>query len=242
MTSSRPRLVKPGVFGLDVAADRRRGIYDAHNEALLATGLPIDAVFLGDSITEMWALDCFFQGTAGMVVNRGIGGDRTTFARRRLEADVLQLRPRLLVLMIGVNNAADLNIWWDQSLLRTPEEIEEEIVADTAAIVSTAREHGLAVALCSILPTDITLFNTTPVRNGIIARANARLRDIADAQGAVYVDYHRMLAATDGQTLRPGYADDGLHPHVVAYQIMADTLLSALAHHGITVLAARALP
>ena len=152
---------------------------------------------------------------------------------------MLQLRPRLAVIMIGVNNTWDLDIWWDPRLLRTAEEIEEEIVSDTAAMVSTARAGGITVAICSILPTDVPFNGNTPVRNALIARANARLRTVAGRHGAVYVDYHRNLAADDGLTLRCGLADDGLHPHVVGYEIMAGVLLETLTAAGIDVLAAR---
>jgi lysophospholipase L1-like esterase len=234
MSVNRPAVIRPGVFGMDVAADRRRGVFDYHNEALLALKLPVDAVFIGDSITDMWALDAFFQGArGGFVVNRGIGGDRTPFVRRRFAADVLQLQPRLVVIKIGVNNAWDLDIWWDAGLIRTPEAIEEEIVTDVEAMVVAAREAGIAVALCSILPTDIPFNGNTAVRNGIIVRANRRLRDLAQRRGAVYVDYHSHLVSEDGQTLRSGLADDGLHPHVQGYEMMATILLDTLAAAGI---------
>jgi lysophospholipase L1-like esterase len=239
MAVQRPNQIRPGEFGLAVAADTRRGVFDYHNEALLARGVPIAAVFIGDSITDMWALDAFFQSTSGFLVNRGIGGDRSPYVRRRFEADVLQLCPRLTVILIGVNNTWDLDIWWDPRLLRTAGEIEDEIVADTEAMVSAARAGGITVALCSILPTDIPFNGNTPVRNALIARANARLRTVAERHGAVFVDYHRHLAADDGLTLRPGLADDGLHPHVVGYEIMAGVLLETLTAAGIDVVTSR---
>ncbi len=236
----RPQIIRPGKFGVEAAADRLRGAFDYHNEALLAYKTPIDAVFLGDSITEMWALDVFFEGTKGPIINRGIGGDRTVFARRRFDADVLQLNPRLLVIKIGVNNAWDLDIWWDATLRREPGEIEEEIVSDLDVMARAARERGIAVALCSILPTDIPFNGNNTVRNALIARVNPRLRALAAAHGAVYVDYHAELTAEDGLTLRAGLADDGLHPHVLGYRIMATTLLDTLGRAGITVIKGRA--
>ena len=83
MALQRPNQIRPGEFGLAVAADSRRGVFDYHNEALLARVVPIAAVFIGDSITDMWALDAFFQSTSGFLVNRGIGGDRSPYVRRR---------------------------------------------------------------------------------------------------------------------------------------------------------------
>jgi lysophospholipase L1-like esterase len=239
MAVQRPDLIRPGEFGLVVAADTRRGVFDYHNEALLAKDAPVAAVFIGDSITDMWALDVFFQSASGFIVNRGIGGDRTPYVRRRFEADVLQLHARLAVIMIGVNNTWDLDIWWDPRLLRTAEEIEDEILADTEAMVSAARTEDITVALCSILPTDVPFNGNAPVRNALITRTNARLRTVAGRHGAVYVDYHRHLAAEDGLTLRPGLADDGLHPHVVGYEIMAGVLLDTLTEAGIDILTPR---
>jgi lysophospholipase L1-like esterase len=239
MNEERPSVVRPGLFGLEAAADTRRGVFDAHNEALLAGGVPIDAVFIGDSITDMWALDAFFAGASGLIVNRGIGGDRTPFVRRRFDADVLQLHPRLVVIKIGVNNTWDLDTPWDPSVYRSPEEIEEEIVADVEAMVASAREREIVVALGSILPTDSPFEGTTGIRNELISRANTRLRGVAARHAAIYVDYHSHLAAEDGITLRPGLADDGLHPHVVGYAIMANVLLETLTAAGITLMKPR---
>ena len=229
----RPQLIRPGMFGVAAAADDRRHIFDLHNEALLARRAPVDAVFIGDSITEMWALDVYFEGSSGHVVNRGISGDRTPFVRRRFEADVLQLRPRLVVLKIGVNNTEDLDYPWDPDVYRPPESIEEEIVADIEAMVTAARVESIAVALCSILPMNRPTNANTAMRNAVIARANTRLRLIAADHGALFVDYHARMVEEDGLTLRPELADDGLHPHVVGYEIMAEVLLGTLSAAGI---------
>jgi lysophospholipase L1-like esterase len=225
----RPGIVRPGFFGIAASADNRRSIFDIHNEVLLAKRSPIDAVFIGDSITDMWPLDAYFAGgSGGQIVNRGIGGDRTPFLRRRFEADALQLNPPLIVLLIGVNNTWDLDLWETPVLIRTPEDIEAEIVADVHAMVATARERETDIALCSILPTNIPLLATDAARNRLIAGANRRLREIATTHSAIYVDYHSQMVSTDGLTLRPDLADDGLHPHVLGYEIMASALLEAL--------------
>lgn len=50
----RPKLIRPGYFGVEAWADRKRMAFDVYNEALLAEHIPVDAVFIGDSITEMW--------------------------------------------------------------------------------------------------------------------------------------------------------------------------------------------
>ena len=239
MKGERPEFIKPGLFSLTAAADGRRGVFDMQNELLLAAGLPIGAVFIGDSITDMWALDAHFRSTGELLVNRGIGGDRTPFVRKRFEADVLQLHPRLVVIMIGVNNFWDLDLWWDLSQVRPPDEIEEEIVTDIAAMIEAASQKHITLAVCSILPTNIPFNGNTAIRNAAITRVNGRVQQLAQEQGAIFVDYHRHLVDEDGLTLRAGLAEDGLHPHSLGYRIMADTLLEALAEANMSFITRR---
>lgn len=239
MVDSRPELKRPGFFGVEAAADSRRSPFDHHNEALLVKAVSVDAVFIGDSITDWWAVDAFFVGTRGALVNRGIGGDETSFLRRRFDADALQLRPRLIVLKIGVNNTWALDEPWEPSRYVPPNVIEENIVSDIDAMVTAARVQDIDVALCSILPVNMPVNGNTAERNGLIVRVNARLREIAEHHGAVYVDYHAHMVGPDGLTLLPELSDDGLHPHVLGYEIMARVLLDALSSAGIDVIRAR---
>ncbi|MDX1951639.1 MAG: GDSL-type esterase/lipase family protein [Verrucomicrobiota bacterium] len=61
-------------------------------------------VFLGDSITQGWG-DQMGNAFPGMkVANRGISGDTTRGVLIRLEEDVLAVKPRAVVLMIGTND------------------------------------------------------------------------------------------------------------------------------------------
>jgi lysophospholipase L1-like esterase len=234
-------MTRPGEFGVAAAADQRRGVFDYHNEAFLAYHLPINAVFIGDSITDMWGLDAFFQGTRGFVVNRGIGGDRSPFVRRRFEADVVQLHPRLVVINIGINNTWDLD-QWEPGKRREASEIEAEITGDVEAMLEMAGKAGIATALCSILPVNMPVNGNTAARNALVARVNERLQALATGHGAAYVDYHSHLTGEDGLTLRPDLADDGLHPHVATYAIMARVLLESLSQAGITAISQRAVP
>lgn len=232
-------LIKPGLFGLNVAADGRRSVYDRQNEELLAQEVPVDAVFMGDSITEQWLLEAYFQGTQGILVNRGIGGDITPYIRRRFAADVLQLQPRLVVMMAGINNFWDLDNWLYPDLVRTPQAIEDEVVSDLAEMVVGARKQQIEVALCSILPTNIPFNSNTGIRNAAIKRINDSLAQIAFEQGATFVDYHRHFAAEDGLTLQDGFAEDGLHPQAGGYKLMTDALLASLLHNKHNIITGR---
>lgn len=230
------RIIRPGTFGVDLPMDSQRQVFDRHNTALIHRGIAVDAIFIGDSITSSWTLEAFFRPTSGVLLNRGIGGDRCAWVRRRFAADVLQLRPRLVVLAAGVNDTWDLDITWDLALRRDAAFVEREIVADLRAMATGAAAQGIAVALCSILPTNLPGSPSARERNLLIARVNAGLRAAA-ADRIVFVDYHGRVVAADGLTLRPDLAADGVHPGLTCYALMATALLTDLEAAGITPLA-----
>ena len=60
-------------------------------------------VFLGDSITQGWGPSMGGQFNT-KVANRGISGDTTRGVLIRLQEDVLDLKPRGVVLLIGTND------------------------------------------------------------------------------------------------------------------------------------------
>ena len=71
----------------------------------------IDLIFLGDSITQGWPGDLFAQHYGKLnAVNFGCGGDKIQHTLMRLEGDDGEIRgttPKVIVLMLGVNNMAD---------------------------------------------------------------------------------------------------------------------------------------
>ena len=71
----------------------------------------IDLIFLGDSITQGWPSDLFAQNYGNLnAVNFGCGGDKIQHTLMRLEGDDGEIRgttPKVIVLMLGVNNMAD---------------------------------------------------------------------------------------------------------------------------------------
>ncbi|MFO1475292.1 MAG: GDSL-type esterase/lipase family protein [Verrucomicrobiota bacterium] len=87
-----------GWIGYKPLWEKRRAEFWKHRKADQGA-----VVFLGDSITQGWntlATDFPALKTA----NRGIGGDTTQGVRYRLQQDVLDLHPRAVVLLIGIND------------------------------------------------------------------------------------------------------------------------------------------
>ncbi|HEY3417952.1 MAG TPA: GDSL-type esterase/lipase family protein, partial [Armatimonadota bacterium] len=185
-TITRDAVLKPALTTDSPWHMVRQAEFDYGNESLVMTGVRPDVLFIGDSITHLWDLQAYFGGTGKRLVNRGIGGDTTTLLRERFPADALQLRPRRIVMKIGIND-----------LLGgvAPETVLENIVAianDTAAA-------GIPLAHCSVLPIwgpswSTESDNATRINRGV-REVNAGIRDIAKRHGVLYVDYYTALVA-----------------------------------------------
>lgn len=234
MSKQRIEIVKPGFFASHSAADSRRGEFDIGNEILLAHGVPVDFVFIGDSITHMWELNAYFARGGQFIVNRGIGGDISGHVLRRFDADVIQLKPKHVVIKIGVNNFWALD-GWTANDRKTAAQIVPAIADDIREMAKKATANGITPVVCSVLPTNMPQSGHDAARNAGIIELNARLRVVAEEEGGIYVDYHSRMTTEDGVRLRDGLADDGLHPHVVGYDIMAETLRETLSGKGIVI-------
>ena len=61
-----------------------------------------DVAFIGDSLTEGYDLAVFYPQY--VTVNRGIGGDTTFGLQDRLQVSLYDLKPKVVVMLIGANN------------------------------------------------------------------------------------------------------------------------------------------
>lgn len=181
-------------------------------------GQPVEAVFLGDSITQMWGIAQPELFTGG-IVNRGISGQTSPQMLLRFMADVVALKPKFVHIMCGINDVAG------NTGPTTPQDYQNNILA----MLALARTHGIDVILASLTP--IRGFSWSPeisdpqVR---VAELNRWLRDMATERGLIHADYASVLADAGG-LLRMDYARDGVHPHAAGYQAMQPVAERALA-------------
>ena len=97
-------------------------------------------VFFGDSITDIWKLEDYYPGKP--YVNRGIGGQTTPQMLVRYRQDVINLEPKVVVILAGTNDIAG----------NTGPMRNEDIEANFASFAELARVHGIHVVYSSILP------------------------------------------------------------------------------------------
>lgn len=191
------------------------------NAALV--GRPVDAVFIGDSITEFWeaaAPDLFRDG----VVNRGIGAQTSPQMLVRFQQDVIALRPRVVHIMAGTNDVAG------NTGPSRPDDFKNHI----RAMVELAQAHDIRVVLGAIPPAATFSWRPQLQPAAQIAELNAWLETYAKARDATFIDYHRAMRGPDGD-LRSELTDDGVHPDAEGYAVM-----TPLARAAITAAAAAA--
>ena len=83
------------------------GRYRQQNEEI--AGQKINAVFMGNSITDNWArMDPGFFSDHGFV-GRGISGQTTSEMLVRFRRDVLDLKPEAVAILAGINDIAQNN-------------------------------------------------------------------------------------------------------------------------------------
>jgi lysophospholipase L1-like esterase len=192
-------------------------VYRSANTALL--GRPIERdriVFFGDSITEMWALDKAFAGKS--YVNRGIGGQTTPQMLVRFRQDVVDLKPKLVVILAGTNDVAE-NLG--------PTTLAA-IEGNLASMFEIAEANHIRVILCSILPV-----STYPWRKHIqpvekITALNAWIKGYAQSHGVVYLDYYSRMQ-NENHGMKADLSDDGVHPNAAGFAMMQKLVAPVIA-------------
>jgi lysophospholipase L1-like esterase len=184
------------------------GRYRDDNRKVILLGPVVQAVFMGDSITEGWASSQpdFFNGR---VVGRGISAQTTPQMLVRMQQDVVALRPRVVHIMAGTNDIAS----------NTGPMTAEDTRNNIRAMADIARSNGIKVVLASIPPAA-----NYPWRPGLetaqaIIEMNSWIRTYAQNIGGRYADYHGAMSDGKGG-MKPGLASDEVHPTAQGYAVM----------------------
>jgi lysophospholipase L1-like esterase len=176
-------------------------------------------VFMGDSITDIWKLEQSFPGKP--YVNRGIGGQTTPQMLIRFRPDVIDLAPRVVVILAGTNDIAG----------NTGPMTLAEIEANLQTMSELARAHNIRVVLSSVLPVNNYTERSKlffPLRPPAqIVELNQWIKDYATRNNLIYLDYFSAMVDDKGM-LRADLAEDGLHPNGKGYAIMAPLAQKAI--------------
>lgn len=182
-------------------------------------------VFAGDSIIGGWKLEKDFPGKP--VANRGIGGDVTRGLLFRLQEDILDLKPKAIVLEIGSNDiTADASIADVVSNYNTILETIAKASPDTPVVVMAMTPHGIpegAKAPSEALKTYLLKVNARlPEANKELAKLPSRHKNV------VFADTYTPMLLPDGSQDASLFNADTVHPNDAGRAKLAEVVSKAL--------------
>ncbi|MDF0705600.1 MAG: SGNH/GDSL hydrolase family protein [Bacteroidota bacterium] len=174
-------------------------------------------VFMGNSITEMWkdAHPEFF--TDNPYINRGIGGQTTPQMLLRFRQDVIDLNPKVVVILAGTNDIAG------NTGPMTLEQIHDNILS----MVELAIANGIKPIVCSVLPAYDYPWRPGLEPNIKIPKLNLMLKTMASEKGAIYLDYFSEMT-DDRNGLPSELTTDEVHVTKAGYEIMERMVKQAI--------------
>ena len=198
--------------------------YRDANRALAPAGATSRVVFMGDSITDAWPQPRFGEFFTGKpYVGRGISGQTTPQMLIRFRPDVIDLGPKVVVILAGTNDIAG----------NTGFISNEDIQGNLTSMAELAKANGIRVVLSSILPVSAyhtplnALPQTTARPMDRIRALNDWMKKYAAAKGHVYLDYFSAMLDDKG-LLREELSGDDLHPNAKGYAVMGTLAEAAI--------------
>ena len=210
-------LVTLAFSSMDVMAQKnndwaRLGRYaNANKELSVPAKKENRVVFMGNSITEGWVeiRPDFFNENG--YIGRGIGGQTSYQFVVRFRPDVINLKPKLVVINAGTNDVAENTGPFD---LQTT-------FGNIVSMVELAKANKIKVILTSVLPAAKFSWNKgiTDAPDKIEA-LNALIKEYAKKHKIPYVDYYTPMVTGSERALNPAYSKDGVHPTAEGYEVM----------------------
>lgn len=175
--------------------ENKLNIYEQENEKY--SDYEVDVAFLGDSLTDGYNLALYYPDY--VVSNRGIGGETTRGLEERLQVSAYDLKPKVVVMLIGGNN------------LNTMFENYEDIL------------NGLKNNLPN---TKVVLLSLTAMgkdwrhKNEIACLNNVKIKLLAEKYEYAFVDLFTPLFDINIGEVYSDYTTDGAHFTSKGYEVV----------------------
>ena len=169
-------------------------------------------LFLGDSITDFYDLDKYFEGMP--VVNSGISGDTTLDILDNMKERVYDYKPDKVILLIGTNDLIhNISV--------------EEVISNIEEIITKIKENEpkADIYVQSIYPVNDNLDEEmVSVRdNEDIMKINDSIEKYCQDHDCTYINMYDLLTDEDGN-FNEEYTEDGLHPNDKCYEVITKEL------------------
>jgi len=163
-------------------------------------------IFIGDSITEFWERYDSMFCSQNNYINRGISGQTTSQILERFQNDVVDLQPKKVIILAGINDIAENN-----GPIST-----EEIMNNIISMVDKSLKNNIEVLLCSILPAINFYWNPKIQPIEKIKQLNELIEAYSQSKIIKYVDYYSQMVVKNFG-LDENFTNDGVHPNLNGY-------------------------
>lgn len=181
-------------------------------DTLVAQYDQVDLLFVGDSITAGWDWQIWQKNFAPLkAANFGIGGDHTGNLLWRLQHGAIgNINPKLIVVLIGVNNFGHLN------------ESPEQVAAGVGKVVQQLQLAwpNSKILLNGVLPFDQDAKSPNRAK---VNELNKRISKLQNKNTIVFKDYGSIMLEKNG-SISSEIMGDFLHPTTKGYQVWADAM------------------
>lgn len=170
-------------------------------------------LFVGDSITDGYELNKYYNYDNKLLINSGIGGYKTTNIIKRFRNLVEQYNSNKLFLMIGTNDIGS-------------GVSKEEIVNNIKKIISMIKEKkpNTKIYLETIYPVNNNKRKQDNMRNNkIISDINNELKEYCENSDIYFIDVYSHLV-DESNMLKDEYTGDGLHLNNLGYEEVTKVL------------------
>ncbi|MBQ3235805.1 MAG: hypothetical protein IJA97_06585 [Clostridia bacterium] len=184
--------------------DAKFAVYERENEEF--DDYEVDVAFLGDSLTDMCDVNKYYPEF--VTSNRGIGGDTTFDVENRLELSVYDLKPKVIVMLIGANNIESMFDNYENLLKGFKQNLPQT-----------------KIVLCSLSAMGGELWGS---RNQIACYNNVRIKKYAAEYGYEFVDLFTPLFNEKTGEVYDGLTIDGGHFTHEGYLLVVEQIKPVL--------------
>ena len=117
-------------------------IYDQLNKEVIIDKNEGRIVFIGNSITQGWKNFMPEMFDNQTFINRGISGQTSTEMLVRFRTDVINLKPKVVVILAGTNDIAGNTLFRGLEI----------VAGNISSMAELASQNNIKVILCSVLP------------------------------------------------------------------------------------------
>lgn len=198
-------------IALKEMAELNRNDYKHEMESL--EGNYTNYLFLGDSITDLYNLDEYYEGLP--VVNSGISGNTTEDILDDMKNRVYDYNPSKVFLLIGINDLGSGD---------SASDVFDNIKKIIAAIEN--RKPKVSIYIESVFPINKNIDDEEMISvesNDDVIELNTLIKEYCDKNNYVYINIYDSLTDDDGN-FSEEYTDDGLHPNNNGYKVITEKL------------------